>query len=126
MPLSRGIAISSRTTLGLKLRASRTAASRHQASVTMIARGKRDVSPYTFRWRAYVLLALLVCSAVALLWRAVNLQLVDHGFLAKEGNARFSREVKIVAHRGTITDRYGEPLAVSTPVESVWVNPPEV
>jgi cell division protein FtsI (penicillin-binding protein 3) len=92
----------------------------------MIARGTRGVSPYTFRWRAYFLLALLICSAVALLWRAVNLQLVDHEFLAKEGNARFSREVKIVAHRGTITDRYGEPLAVSTPVDSVWINPPEV
>jgi cell division protein FtsI (penicillin-binding protein 3) len=56
----------------------------------------------------------------------VNLQLVDHGFLAKEGDARFSRVLQIVAHRGTITDRYGEPLAVSTPVDSIWVNPAEL
>jgi cell division protein FtsI (penicillin-binding protein 3) len=34
--------------------------------------------------------------------------------------------VKIAAHRGAITDRSGEPLAVSTPVDSVWVNPQEL
>src|SRR5579872_6221596 len=80
----------------------------------------------SFRWRAYVLVGMLVCAATGLVWRAVNLQLVDHTFLAKEGDARFSRVVQIAAHRGTITDRYGEPLAVSTPVDSVWVNPKEL
>ncbi len=80
----------------------------------------------SFRWRAYVLVGLLVCAATGLVWRAVNLQLVDHTFLAKEGDARFSRVVQIAAHRGTITDRYGEPLAVSTPVDSIWVNPKEL
>ena len=63
---------------------------------------------------------------LGLLWRAVDLQLVDHGFLARQGDARFSRVLDIAAHRGTITDRYGEPLAVSTPVDSVWVNPSEL
>src|SRR5262249_37389602 len=61
-----------------------------------------------------------------LVWRAVSLTLVDHTFLAKEGDARASRVVTIAAHRGTITDRYGEPLAVSTPVDSIWVNPSEL
>ena len=83
-------------------------------------------APLSFRWRAYVLVGLLACAAVALVWRAANLQLVDHTFLAKEGDARFSRVVQIAAHRGTITDRYGEPLAVSTPVDSIWVNPKEI
>jgi cell division protein FtsI (penicillin-binding protein 3) len=83
-------------------------------------------APLSFRWRAYVLVSLLVCTATGLVWRAVNLQLVDHTFLAKEGDARFSRVVQIAAHRGTITDRYGEPLAVSTPVDSIWVNPKEI
>src|ERR1700722_16020124 len=83
-------------------------------------------APLSFRWRAYVLSGLLVCSAAGLVYRAVNLTLVDHGFLAKEGDARFSRVVQIAAHRGTITDRYGEPLAVSTPVDSIWVNPKEI
>jgi cell division protein FtsI (penicillin-binding protein 3) len=83
-------------------------------------------APLSFRWRAYVLVAVLVCCAGGLVYRAVNLQLVDHTFLAKEGDARFSRVVQIAAHRGTITDRYGEPLAVSTPVDSIWVNPKEL
>jgi cell division protein FtsI (penicillin-binding protein 3) len=83
-------------------------------------------APGSFRWRAYVLIGLLICSASALVYRAVNLQLVDHSFLAKEGDARFSRVAEISAHRGTITDRYGEPLAVSTPVDSIWANPKEL
>jgi cell division protein FtsI (penicillin-binding protein 3) len=83
-------------------------------------------APWSFRWRAYVLVGVLVCGATALVYRAVNLTLVDHTFLAKEGDARFSRVVQIAAHRGTITDRYGEPLAVSTPVDSIWVNPKEL
>jgi cell division protein FtsI (penicillin-binding protein 3) len=47
-------------------------------------------------------------------------------FLASQGDARFSRVATIIAHRGNITDRNGEPLAVSTPVDSVWVNPREL
>jgi len=88
------------------------------------ARG--DAAPRSFRWRAHVLQGLLTLACAALLWRAVNLQLVDHGFLARQGDARFSRVLQIAAHRGTITDRYGEPLAVSTPVDSIWVNPGEL
>lgn len=80
----------------------------------------------SFRWRAYLLMGVLACGAGGLVWRAVSLQLVDHTFLAKEGDARVSRVATIAAHRGTITDRYGEPLAVSTPVDSIWVNPKEL
>ena len=82
--------------------------------------------PRSFRWRANFVLALLLCGAFGLVWRAVELQLKDHKFLAGQGDARFSRVAEISATRGTITDRYGEPLAVSTPVDSVWVNPKEL
>ncbi|HYM28297.1 MAG TPA: penicillin-binding transpeptidase domain-containing protein [Steroidobacteraceae bacterium] len=92
----------------------------------MKARSPRDTTPASFRWRAHLLIGVLGACALALAWRAVNLQLVDHGFLAKQGDARFSRVLEIAAHRGTITDRYGEPLAVSTPVDSIWVNPSEL
>ena len=92
----------------------------------MKSRSSTMDAPRSFRWRAHVLVFLLICSAMGLVWRAVDLQLVDHTFLAKEGDARFSRVVQIAAHRGTITDRYGEPLAVSTPVDSIWVNPKEL
>jgi cell division protein FtsI (penicillin-binding protein 3) len=93
----------------------------------MKARNSRAApAPVSFRWRAYLLMGLLTCGAGGLIYRAVNLQLVDHTFLAKEGDARFSRVAEIAAHRGTITDRYGEPLAVSTPVDSIWANPKEL
>jgi cell division protein FtsI (penicillin-binding protein 3) len=92
----------------------------------MRSRSPRQDAPGGFRWRAYLLLGLLGTCALGLVYRAVNLQLVDHGFLAKEGDARFSRVLDIAAHRGTVTDRYGEPLAVSTPVDSIWVNPSEL
>src|SRR5258708_6905340 len=98
----------------------------HRDRRPMKLRSARDAAPASFRWRAHLLQGLLGVSALALAWRAVNLQLVDHGFLAREGDARFSRVLDIAAHRGTITDRYGEPLAVSTPVDSVWVNPREL
>jgi cell division protein FtsI (penicillin-binding protein 3) len=83
-------------------------------------------SPNSFRWRANFMFAVLVCGALGLAWRAVELQLKDHRFLAGQGDARFSRVAEISATRGTITDRYGEPLAVSTPVDSVWANPKEL
>jgi len=92
----------------------------------MKARSARDTTPASFRWRAHLLIGVLGACALGLAWRAVNLQLVDHGFLARQGDARFSRVLEIAAHRGTITDRYGEPLAVSTPVDSIWVNPSEL
>ena len=85
-----------------------------------------ESTPKSFRIRAAVLLGVLAISACGLLWRAVDLQLMDHGFLASQGDARYSRVATIAAHRGTVTDRYGEPLAVSTPVDSVWANPKEL
>jgi cell division protein FtsI (penicillin-binding protein 3) len=92
----------------------------------MSGRTQREVNSSSFRWRAWLLFSVLACSAGALVWRAVDLQLVDSDFLLRKGSQNFSRVAKIVAHRGTITDRYGEPLAVSTPVDSIWVNPKEL
>jgi cell division protein FtsI (penicillin-binding protein 3) len=71
----------------------------------------------------------LVCFAlvfVGLVARAVHLQVFDEEFLTGQGEARHLRVEQIAAHRGTITDRNGEPLAVSTPVDSVWANPREL
>ena len=62
----------------------------------------------------------------ALVGRAVDLQLVDNDFYRQQGDARFVREIPIAVSRGMITDRNGEPLAVSSPVESIWANPQEL
>ena len=69
--------------------------------------------------------ALALCSAV-LVGRAVDLQLIDNAFYQQKADARFLREVPIATSRGMITDRNGEPLAVSSPVESLWANPQEL
>ncbi|MEE4162667.1 MAG: penicillin-binding transpeptidase domain-containing protein [Woeseiaceae bacterium] len=67
-----------------------------------------------------VLFAGIACSLVA---RAVYLQVLDKDFLNRQADTRHLRTESIIAHRGTITDRNGEPLAISTPVDSVWAHP---
>jgi cell division protein FtsI (penicillin-binding protein 3) len=80
----------------------------------------------SFRMRAGFALVLLFAGAGGLLARAVNLQLYNRDFLIQQGEARAMREVPTQAGRGTIYDRDGEPLAVSTPVESVYAVPQEL
>jgi cell division protein FtsI (penicillin-binding protein 3) len=88
--------------------------------------GDNDPQAKSYRWRSTLILGMVLLGAAGLVARAFELQLLDHGFLAKQGDDRSMRVVKIEAHRGSITDRNGEPLAVSTPVDSVWVNPQEL
>jgi len=61
-----------------------------------------------------------------LVWRAIDLHVVSKDFLQHQGDARYLREVTEPADRGMILDRHGEPLAISTPVDSVWANPQEL
>ena len=65
-------------------------------------------------------------AATALLARAVHLQVLKTEFLIEQADTRHLRTEPISAHRGTITDRNGEPLAISTPVDSIWVNPKQL
>jgi cell division protein FtsI (penicillin-binding protein 3) len=76
--------------------------------------------------RRNLLLAVMGCAFVLLAWRAVDLQVMDRAFLQGQGDARHLRVVSMPTHRGMILDRQGEPLAISTPVQSVWVNPQEL
>ncbi|MFH1493645.1 MAG: penicillin-binding protein 2 [Pseudomonadota bacterium] len=77
-------------------------------------------------WRAWVVVSLLLLWFVALLVRSIYLQAMNNDFLLQKGDARYSRVIEISAHRGMITDRHGEPLAISTPVESVWASPQDI
>jgi len=79
-----------------------------------------------FRVRGRIVFAVLALGGVAIVARAIDLQVLKHGFLAEQGAERFMRTARIPAHRGAITDRFGEPLAVSTPVDTVWANPGEL
>jgi cell division protein FtsI (penicillin-binding protein 3) len=79
-----------------------------------------------FVGRAALVVAALSLGAAALGARAVHLQVLNKDFLTQQADTRHLRTEKISAHRGTITDRNGEPLAISTPVDSVWANPSEL
>lgn len=75
-------------------------------------------------WRIRAVLGFLCLLGVLLILRLADHQvLMNHAFLEKQGEARTVRTEKIQAHRGMITDRNGEPLAVSTPVVTLWANP---
>jgi cell division protein FtsI/penicillin-binding protein 2 len=65
------------------------------------------------QWRRRLLLVLILLGFAALIGRAVLLQGVRHSFYQKEGEARYTRAITLYAHRGMITDRNGEPLAIS-------------
>ena len=76
-------------------------------------------------WRARVMLFLLLAGFGTLAARAFYLQGLNTEFLQAKGEARFTRVMEMPASRGAILDRNGVPLAISTPVESIWVSPSE-
>ena len=78
------------------------------------------------KWRARVLLGLMMLILLILLMRSFYLQIIHNDFLQHQGDARYVRVIDIGAHRGKITDRNGEALAISTQVESVWASPADV
>jgi len=84
---------------------------------------KRDAGAANYSWRHWTVFVLLSVGGVALLARAVYLQVIDQDFLEKQGNARILRVTRLSANRGMILDRNGEPLAVSTPVDTLWADP---
>ena len=78
------------------------------------------------KWRAQLMLACVMIAFAIMLGRAFYLQGMNDDFLQARGEARFTRVIEIPANRGVITDRDGEPLAISTPVESVWASRDDV
>ncbi|HKA38425.1 MAG TPA: penicillin-binding protein 2 [Burkholderiales bacterium] len=77
-------------------------------------------------WRARLLLGLLLVWLAVLAGRSFFLQSLHHDFLQQKGQSRYSRVIEISATRGRIVDRNNEPLAISTPVESVAASPADV
>ena len=74
-------------------------------------------------WRHYFLLSLLFAGSAAVASRVAWLTFLEKDFLQDQGDARSLRSETIPSYRGVIYDRYGEPLAVSTPVVAVWTDP---
>ena len=77
-------------------------------------------------WRRRLLLITILLGFGGLFARGIYLQSLHKEFLQQKGDARYSRILTLQAHRGKITDRNGELLAISSPVESVWASPPDV
>jgi cell division protein FtsI (penicillin-binding protein 3) len=73
--------------------------------------------------RARIVLIGLGLLFFALIARALYLQVVQQHFLLGQADARFRRTLTLEANRGLIVDRNGEPLAISTPVQSIWASP---
>ena len=87
------------------------------------ARTRFEAQPKLARWRAWLVLAGLTSLFLVLLGRGIWLQGFNEEFLQEQGEARYTRNLKQAANRGVITDRNGEPLAISTPVQSIWASP---
>ncbi|MDF1587736.1 MAG: penicillin-binding transpeptidase domain-containing protein [Gammaproteobacteria bacterium] len=83
-------------------------------------------SNHTNVWRLNLVKLVFVGLVLGLSYRLADIQVIHPDFLRNQGDARHLRKVPIVAHRGMIVDRHGEPLAISTPVFSVWMNPQEM
>ncbi len=85
---------------------------------------KRTVRRITNRLVAVMIFFLFMSGC--LIVRAVQLQVLDKDFLNQQADTRHLRTEIISAHRGSILDRKGDPLAISTPVDSIWVNPKKI
>ena len=77
-------------------------------------------------WRSRLLLTVLLASFLGLVGRAAWLQGFHAGFLQQKGDERYSRVIEMPASRGIIRDRNGQPLAISTPSESLWASREDV
>ena len=73
--------------------------------------------------RRRTLLGALSIACVVLVSAVFYRQVLETDFLRGEGERRYLRVGEIAARRGMILDRNGEPLAVSTPVDTVWADP---
>jgi cell division protein FtsI (penicillin-binding protein 3) len=78
------------------------------------------------RWRLTLVFVVIagLCGVVS--WKVADLQVLNNATPQREGDARTLRDEVIIATRGNIVDRNGEPLAISTPVQTLWLNPKEV
>ena len=81
---------------------------------------------YFVYWRIHLILFGMFLCVLVIVLKVANLHITERDFLQEQGDRRTIRTVPLVANRGLITDRNGEPLAVSTPVQSIWVDPSKI
>ncbi|SEH08437.1 peptidoglycan D,D-transpeptidase FtsI family protein [Candidatus Venteria ishoeyi] len=101
-----------------KVRRNHTSAKPRKTSIS--------ASATTLAKRHQWLFVFFILLLLALVWRIVFLQVTNKSFLQRQGDARLLRTITLPAHRGQMHDRHGQALAISTPVDSVWVDPQQV
>lgn len=97
----------------------------------MVKKSKATVSPKSserdasllIRWRFHLVLGCIFIAFAALVARLAFIQVIEPDNLIREGDLRSIRVKALPSARGIISDRNGEPLAVSVPVEAVWADP---
>jgi cell division protein FtsI (penicillin-binding protein 3) len=96
-------------------------AARRDKRARQVRREEKALPSYA--GRRFTVLGLFGLAAALLVWRAVDQQILEKDFLQSEGADRYLTRVEVPAHRGLITDRRGDVLALSTPVDSIAANP---
>ncbi|MCB1786240.1 MAG: penicillin-binding protein 2 [Gammaproteobacteria bacterium] len=99
-------------------------AARRDKRARQVRREEKALPSYA--GRRYTVLAVFAFAGAVLVWRAVDQQILEKDFLQSEGADRYLARVEVPAHRGLITDRRGDVLALSTPVDSIAANPREL
>ncbi|MCE2572073.1 penicillin-binding transpeptidase domain-containing protein [Motilimonas eburnea] len=88
----------------------------------MIKRNPK-AKPNFINWRFMTVSVVIVLVFASLLARAAYIQIIEPDRLQKEGDLRSLRTTSTQVQRGIISDRNGEPLAISVPVQAVWADP---
>lgn len=87
------------------------------------AKKQVDVLVPVKSWRYATIGLVFACLFASLVLRAIYLQIIHTDYLQSQGDARYLRVQKELPTRGMISDRHGNPLAISTPVDSIWMHP---
>lgn len=83
---------------------------------------RRQKAPPAFiPWRFGVICICILLAVIALIARSAYIQVLEPGKLIQEGDLRSLRVKALPSARGIISDRNGEQLAVSVPVQAVWL-----
>tara|TARA_Y100001949_G_scaffold76132_1_gene64540 strand:+ start:3324 stop:5009 length:1686 start_codon:yes stop_codon:yes gene_type:complete len=83
----------------------------------------KKTNSHLFRNRFLIVLFFILGATIVLVFRSFQLQYLERDFLNQQADARHIRTEKMASSRGSIFDRRGTPLAVSTPIDSVIINP---
>lgn len=89
----------------------------------MSKQAKRKQKPQLIHWRLYVVVGFVCLLFTSLVGRAAYIQIIEPEKLRHESDMRTLRTTSNEVHRGMITDRNGEMLAVSVPVKAVYADP---